>query len=601
MSILSRAKNKVFVTVLTYLALACWLSLPLRLAAQQANKTPEIAVASAHPLATEAAIKMLQQGGNAFDAAVALTAMLSVVEPYSAGLGGGGFWLLYLADTDESVFIDGRETAPLRARATMYLDENGELIAGSSRNGPLSAGIPGTTAALVYINQNYGELSLKKTLQPAIEVARNGFEVNSIYQSILNASDTLAVMQRYPSSSEIFLADGDIPELGTLIIQPDLANTLTVIAKQGHQGFYTGEVAKTLVEAVRAQGGIWQLEDLMGYGVELREPLQGQYRGIDVISAPLPSAGGIEILTALNILEPFVLQGESDPQTVHQLIEAMRLAYWQASVDLGDPDYVDVDVQLLISKERAAQLRHLIAKDKATPSDSLGKQTLVQGEQNHTTHFSIMDSAGNRVAATFSINGRFGSKFVVPGTGVLLNNTMDDFAAKLGEPNLYGLIGSHANRIQPGKRPLSNMSPTFVSSQDGIGILGAPGGSRIPTMVLLGILGFAAGQSPDTWVSRPRFHHQYLPDLVQYEAGAFSEAVREALMAMGYRLEERLPYGNMQAVFWDKSQNKIYAASDPRGVGRARVEAVTRLASPAPVIPLLIPEVDGQQQTAVGQ
>lgn len=528
------------------------------------------AIASAHPLATQAGIEILQAGGNAFDAAVAVSAALAVVEPYSSGLGGGGFWLLHRVRDGRQIMIDGREKAPLDATRDMYLDRNGDVIPDASVNGALAAGIPGTPAALVHIARLYGRLSLKQSLEPAIRLAREGFLVDERYRRM--AQFRLDALQADPEASSQFLNKGEVPAEGERIVQRDLANTLTAIAERGNNGFYAGKIAEQLVDAVKAAGGIWSLDDLATYKVMEREPVHGEYRGITVTTAAPPSSGGVALIEMLNMLSGYDLAGMNHADRVHVIVEAMRRAYRDRAEFLGDPDYTQVPVMRLTDRDYAQQLAAGIDMKAATPSASLPGVGLEQGGED-TTHFSILDNDGNRVAGTMSINYPFGACMVPPGTGVLLNDEMDDFSVKPGVPNLYGLIGAEANAIEPGKRPLSSMSPTFVESEYAVGILGTPGGSRIITMVLLGILDFAEGNMPASWVSLPRFHHQYYPDVVQYEPDALDAGTLQTLAAKGHKLEAQAAgWGNMQAIYLDKRISRVQAASDPRGGGEAWVE-----------------------------
>lgn len=532
-----------------------------------ADHPPAEAVASAHPAATEAGMKILGEGGNAFDAAIAVSAVLAVVEPYSSGIGGGGFWLLHRQSDGKQVMIDGRERAPLRAHRDLYLDKQGDVVPGLSMDGALAAGIPGEPAALAHLAEHYGVLPLKQSLAPAIKVAEQGFEVDTYYRNM--ARFRLKVLQRFAPKGSVFLAENEVPETGYLIRQPDLAKTLRALAEHGHQGFYAGEVARKLVDGVAASGGIWTLEDLAQYQVVERAPVVFNYRDLRVISAAPPSSGGVALATMLHILEDDVLAGLDEASRVHLSVEAMRRAYRDRAQYLGDPDFVDMPLQRLMSPLYADGLRASIRMDKATASAALPGR-VPDKEGPDTTHFSILDTRGNRVAATLSINYPFGAGLVVPGTGVLLNDEMDDFSAKPGVPNAYGLVGARANAIEPGKRPLSSMSPTFVENKDGVAVLGTPGGSRIITMVLLGILDLADGNPPGSWVSLPRFHHQYLPDMIQFEPDAFSAEVQQALEDRGHKLNPlNSDYGNMQAIYWDYGKNKVEAASDPRGVGSA--------------------------------
>ena len=465
--------------------------------------------------------------------------------------------------------IDGREMAPAAAQSDMYQDEKGQVIPGLSIDGPLAAGIPGTPAALVHLAEKYGRLPLKRSLTPAIRLAREGFAIGDHYHRL--AGFRLAALRRSPAASAIFLDQDEIPAKDSVIYQRDLAQTLERLAAQGADGFYRGEVARKLVNGIRQAGGIWTLDDLANYKVVEREPVQGHYGNFDIISAAPPSSGGIALITMLNILGQYHLDQLDSATRKHVIIEAMRRAYRDRAEYLGDPDFVDIPVARLVSPVYAAGLAASIRLDRATPSELLpGYPTGKKAAD--TTHFSVLDRDGNRVAATMSVNYPFGSAFVPPGTGVLLNDEMDDFSSKPGVPNVYGLIGDTANAIAPGKRPLSSMTPTFLESPQKVAILGTPGGSRIITMVLLATLDFAADRPPDDWVRLPRFHHQFLPDIVTYEPDALSTEEQNALEQLGHRLKasSRL-YGNMQAILWDKGKNRVFAASDPRGEGLAEV------------------------------
>ena len=535
-----------------------------------ASQPPQAAVATAHPIATQAGMEILAAGGNAFDAAVAVSATLAVVEPYSSGIGGGGFWLLHRAVDGKQVMIDGRETAPLAATRTMYQDKEGKVIPGLSVDGPLAAAIPGQPAALVHIAESYGQLPLAQSLAPAIRAAREGFEVTPHFRRM--AQFRLKALRASPAAAEVFLLNNEVPPLGHRIKQPDLANTLHALAKQGRAGFYQGKVAKSLLAGVKNAGGIWSKQDFEQYRVVERKPVVGEYRGFRIVSVPPPSSGGVALVSMLNMLERYRLDHLTELQRQHVMVEVMRRAYRDRAQFLGDSDFVDVPLKQLTDKNYAAQLQRSISLKQATPSKSLGEIADTSGG-NHTTHFSILDKAGNRVAATLSINYPFGSGFIPPGTGVLLNDEMDDFSAKPGVPNVYGLIGAEANAIEPGKRMLSSMSPTFVEAEQGVAILGTPGGSRIITMVLHGILAYTEGMEAGAIVSQPRYHHQYLPDTIFYETGAISEANVGNLRSMGHELKAlQQTYGNMHIVIWDKQANTVSAASDPRGEGKALLQ-----------------------------
>jgi len=545
------------------LAAAC---LALAALAAGAAAPERAAVASAHPAASAAGIAMLEAGGNAFDAAVAVTAALAVVEPYSSGLGGGGFWLLHRARDGRQIMVDGRERAPGAATRDMYLDEDGEVLPRASMDGPLAAGIPGTVAALEHIARDYGRLPLARSLQPAIRLAREGFEVTPRYR--LLAGFRTGPMRAAGDAAAIFLEAGEVPALGSVIRQGDLAAVLERLAAEGAAGFYRGPVAEKLVRGVREAGGIWTLEDLADYRIAEREPIEGRFRELRVVTASPPSSGGIVLVEALNILEPYALEDLPPAKRRHLVVEAMRRAYRDRADYLGDPDYVDMPIERLLDKDYAARLRRGIDPERATPSSELPPVTVAEGQGADTTHFSVVDDEGNLVAATLSINFPFGSGYVPPGTGVVLNNEMDDFSSRMLTPNSYGLVGDDANAIAPGKRPLSSMTPTFLFGPTGTAVLGTPGGSRIISMVLLGTLEFAAGGGPEAWVSRTRYHHQYLPDRLQFEKEGFDAREQAALEALGHRLEELgRRYGNMQAILWRRASGAVEAASDPRGEG----------------------------------
>ena len=539
-------------------------------AAEAAAVAHKGAIASAYPLASEAGQEMLAHGGNAFDAAVAVSAALAVVEPTSSGLGGGGFYLLHRQFDAFETMIDAREKAPGAATRDMYLDAAGNPVARASTDGPLAAGIPGEPAAFDYLARRFGKLPLKTSLAPAIRLARNGFPVYERLQSAIRYKRDRLL--RSPDAAKVFLtAEGNVPELGRLIKQPDLAATLEAIAAEGAKGFYSGRVAHDLVNGVRAGGGIWTLEDLAAYRVIERKPLIGDYRGARIVSASPPSSGGVALLDALNILSGFDLKHLDGATRKHLVIESMQRAYRDRAVYLGDPDFVAMPLAQLTSLDYAAGQRSSIRLDKAMPSDMLpGIETAPVGRD--TTHFSVLDAEGNRVAGTISINLFFGTGDMVAHTGVLLNNTMDDFSVKPGTPNVFGLVGNAENAIAANKRPLSSMTPSFVETPKGLMIIGTPGGSYIISMVILGTLDYLNDMSAADIVKDPRYHHQYLPDVVEYEKGAFSENETARLEAMGHKLEQGTRrWGNMEVITWDFATGKVAAASDPRGEGEGLV------------------------------
>ncbi len=545
----------------------CLVALPL-----QARDTPipargpgKAAIASAYPLASEAGKEILAKGGNAFDAAVAVAAALAVVEPSSSGLGGGGFFLIRRASDGLETMIDLREMAPGAASRDMYLDKDGNPIPGLSRDSALAAGIPGEPAGFAHLAKKYGKLPLSVSMAPAIRLARDGF---ALYPRLRGGMEFKKnAFLKTPDASRVFLVNGQVPELGYVIRQPELAASLELLATKGADAFYKGEFARKLVDGVRQLGGNWTLEDLANYKVVERAPVSGHYRGARIVSGSPPTSGGIALIDALNILDGFDL-GKVDKVTrTHLIVEAMRRVHRDRAVYLGDPDFVSVPVARLIDQNYAAGQRASIRMDRATPSAMLpGVDAPAPGPS--TTHFSVIDTKGNMVAATITLNFFFGSGLMIPGTGILLNNQMDDFSAKPGVPNGFQLIGADANAIAPKKRPLSSSTPTFVEGPDGLMIIGSPGGSYIPGMVILGTLAFLEGRSAQEIVSAPRFHHQFSPDVLSFESDALTAEERKELEARGHTLREGTRrWGNVQVVIWNYKTGQVEAASDPRGAG----------------------------------
>jgi len=542
--------------------------LPLLACAESLPK--QAAIASADPLATKAGMEILDQGGNAFDAAVAVSAALAVVEPASSGLGGGAFWLMHVAAQDRNIFVDAREVAPETATVNMYLDEQGEPRPYGSLDGPLAAGIPGEPAGLVFLADRYGRLPLAQSLAPAIRYAENGFSASR--RTLMGLRFRKRAYEQWPAFKKVFLPEGKIPEIGAVIRQPDLARTLRRLAKNGFDGFYRGQTAKLLIDGVRDAGGIWTAEDLLNYEVIEREPITFEYRGVQIISAPPPSSGGVALASIFNVLEGFNLQDIDSATRKHLIVEAMRRAYRDRAEYLGDPNFVEIPVARLTHPYYAAGQRGSIRPDQATRSTSLSGVRPQKTTGSQTTHISVLDREGNRVAGTMSINTWYGAGFMAPGTGVILNNEMDDFVIKPGTPNEYGLIGAAANAIAPGKRMLSSMSPTFLESDRGLAILGTPGGSRIITMVLLAGLEWIDGADASEMVNLKRYHHQFLPDELVFEKGALSIDEQQALRSRGHRLSEtRRIFGNMNVVTWDYETGKVEAVTDPRGQGEGQV------------------------------
>ena len=545
------------------LSLVCCCNLTLA-----GDKPPAAAIATSSLLSTRAGAEIIKQGGNAFDAAVAITAALAVVEPYSSGLGGGGLWLLYRARDGKQVLIDGRERAPQLAHWRLYR-ETKELGSGASANTVLNAAIPGIPAGIVHLAQNYGRLPLSITLKPAINYAKKGFYVNDEYRLAVIARKS--GLLQFPETARIFLDHGEVPRTGYWLKQKDLAKTMTTLATQGHAGFYQGALADQMIRDVNKYGGIWTVKDLLSYQIKERDPLIFSYRDMRVVTAPPPSAGGVVLSQAMNMLTHFDLAAMDKSTRTHHVIEALRRAYRDSAVYLGDPDVVDIPLYRLLNPDYLEGLALTIEPDRATPSDVLGDTPGLAQSGSQTTHFSIIDAEGNRVAATLSSSAVFGSGFVPAGTGVLLNNSMDDFSI-MTEIEKDGQAVATANIIQPGKRPLTSMTPAFFESADRVAVLGTPGGSRIISMLMLAALDFSGDRSLGTWILQPRYHHQYLPDVIEFEHDALSEEEQARLREMGYKLQEYPgKYGDVQVVTWDRQDNRVLAASDPRGVGAAVV------------------------------
>jgi gamma-glutamyltranspeptidase/glutathione hydrolase len=535
--------------------------------ADEAHKPPVAAIASAYPLASEAGFEILAAGGNAFDAAVAVSAALEVTEPRGSGLGGGGFYLLHRASDGFDLLIDAREVAPAAATRDMFLDAEGKPVPGKSTGTALAAGIPGEVAAWAHIAEKFGRLPLEQSLQPAIRLARNGFPVyERLAEDIGRKREAFA---RSADASRIFLPHGSPPTPGRLLKQPDLARSLTVVAEKGADGFYKGPFAEKLVAGVRKLGGIWSPEDLANYRLVERQPLIADYQGVRIVTAPPPSSGGVAVINALNILDGYDPAQLDSATRKHVIIESLRRVHRDRAEYLGDPAFVSMPIERLLSPDYAAGERASIRLDRATPSSALPGYIGDTSSGVSTTHFAILDREGNRVAVTITLNAWFGSGLVIPGTGILMNNEMDDFAIKPGEPNIYKLVGAEANSIAPGKRPLSSMTPTFLESDKGIAILGSPGGSFIPSMVLLGTLNWINGADAEGIVTAPRIHHQYQPDMVFAEPKGLTAEERQALEQRGHKFRDWPPtIGNMQVITWDYATQSVVAASDPRGVGR---------------------------------
>ena len=526
-------------------------------------------VTSQEAVATRTGLEVLREGGNAIDAAAAVAFALAVTLPRAGNLGGGGFMLIHDAKSGETVALDYRETAPASATRDQFLGPNGEPDENLSRYHGLAVGVPGTVAGMAMALERYGTMSLKDALQPAIRLAEDGITVTAdLSDSLKGLEDRL---KKWPSSAKIFLKeDGSPYEPGDTLKQPDLAQSLKEIADKGPAAFYGGPIGEKIVQAVNDAGGEMTIDDLKGYEAKVREPVTGTYRGYDILSMPPPSSGGIHIVQILNILEdyPIGFLGQNSAETIHLMAEAMKRAYADRSEYLGDSDFVDVPIEALTSKDYAAAIRDEISANRATPSASIKPGDLAPYESNETTHFSIVDKDGNAIANTYTINFSYGTGYVAPGTGILLNNELDDFSAKPGEPNAYGLIGGEANAVQPKKRPLSSMSPTIVM-QNGEPYLvtGSPGGSRIITTTLQVIMNMIDhGLNVATATAAPRVHHQWLPDEIRIEEG-ISPDTQALLEAKGHTLNLDETMGSTQSIHVDREEGVLLGSADPRRAG----------------------------------
>ncbi len=494
-------------------------------------------VVTAQHLATDVGVEVLKNGGNAVDAAVAVGYALAVVYPTAGNIGGGGFMTIRMRD-GKTTFLDFRERAPLAATKGMYLDDKGNIVKGASTDGYLAVGVPGSVMGFETAREKYGTKSRQDLIAPAIRYAKEGFTLNQADAAELNEGKKW--LSRDPATAAIFTkSDGKPFVTGDKLVQPDLANALSGISDQGPDGFYKGPVANAIVKASQDKGGILANQDFEQYKVRELEPVKCNYRGYEIISSPPPSSGGVIICEILNVLEGYPLSytGYASADTVHYMVEAMRYAYVDRNSALGDPDFVDNPVNKLLDKAYAQKIHDGISPYKAGVSKDLMPKGL--GESHETTHYSIIDNDGNAVAVTYTLNGSFGAGVVAPGTGILLNNEMDDFTSKPGVPNLYGLVQGEANAIQPKKTPLSSMSPTIVT-KDGkpFMVIGSPGGSRIITITLEAIINVIDfGMNIQEAIDAPRIHHQWLPDKVYMEPRALSPDTIKLLTGMGYTVQ----------------------------------------------------------------
>lgn len=519
---------------------------------------------SADRLATLVGINVLKHGGNAVDAAVAMGFALAVTFPRAGNLGGGGFMLIYLAEKREVVALDYREKAPQAATRDMFLDENGKVDLEKARNSIHSVGVPGTVAGLSLALEKYGTMPLEKVLAPAIDLAETGFAVDSgLRSSLLSARER---MRKSAESMEVFFGkDGEPPLEGEVLRQPNLARTLREIGKEGPDAFYKGAVAEKIAAYMEKEGGLITRRDLASYSAVIRKPVSGTYGGYGIHSMPPPSSGGVHLVQMLNILENRrpSQYGHNSPEYVHVLAETMKLAYADRSKHLGDPDFSPVPVKSLVSKKYARRLAAGIDPEKATPSSAISPGNPYSSGGEDTTHFAVADRYGNAVSNTYTLNFPYGSKLSVPGTGILLNNEMDDFSAKSGTPNAYGLVGGEKNSIEGGKRMLSSMTPTIVTKNGKFFFAtGSPGGSRIITAVMQTVLNVLDHEmSVKESVLAPRVHHQWLPDILYLEKG-LGDGLAEALREKGHTVETGRMVGRTHSVA--KAGRFFYGAADPR-------------------------------------
>lgn len=525
-------------------------------------------VVSASKIASEVGVQILKKGGNAIDAAVAVGFALAVTYPAAGNIGGGGFMVIHFKD-GTNTSIDFREKAPMNSHEEMYLDSAKNFLPNLSQEGELSAGVPGSVAGLILALQKYGTMSLKEIIKPAIKLAEKGFILDEKLVQSINAfySDFL----KYPSSAKIFTKNGEPFKEGDRFIQKDLAKTLKLISKYGRDGFYKGEVADKIVNQMKRSGGIITFEDLENYKAVERTPITSTFNGYKIITMGPPSGGGVILLQSLNVLENFEFSKDewNSSSYIHKLVETFKYAYADRSKHLGDSDFYPVPLVELLNKDYSQRIFSQIG-DKATPSSEIFPVKIKNyNEGEETTHYSVVDKYGNAVSVTTTINSAYGSKVVVEGAGFLLNNEMDDFSSKPGVPNQFGLTGSEANKIEPGKRMLSSMCPTIITKDEKpVLILGSPGGSTIPTSVLQVIMNYLIfGMQIQAAVNSPRFHHQWLPDKIDFEERAILNDVKENLLKKNHVLGFNRSLGRVEAI---SIENGIfYGATDPRGSGGA--------------------------------
>ena len=520
-------------------------------------------VASEQGLATQVGLDILKQGGNAIDAAVAVGFALAVVLPNAGNIGGGGFMVLHDDKTGKDVAIDFREIAPAKASRDMYLDNQGNVIDGKSLFTHDASGVPGTVAGMEYALKKWGTMPLSKVLEPAIKLADKGFIVSDVLAKTLK--EEKSTLGKWPSSKAIFFKNGEPLKSGDLLVQKDLAKSLRLIAKQGAKAFYQGEIATKIAKEMQSQGSTMTLGDLKAYKVVERQPIIGDYRGYKVVTMPPPSSGGVHLIEILNMLEHYPIKedGVNSAKNIHHMAESMKLAYADRSEYLGDPDFVKIPVTGLTSKAYANERVKTIDDNKARLSSTIKPGKPQPYESDQTTHYSVMDKAGNAVAVTYTLNLNFGSGIVVEGTGILLNNEMDDFSVKPGVPNAFGLVGGAANAIEAKKRPLSSMTPTIVMKNNKPWLVtGSPGGARIITTVLQSVVNTIDHEmNPAEAIITPRVHHQWLPDELRVEEGISPDTIK-LLQDKGHNVVTKAPMGRIQIIQADDSG--FYGYSDPR-------------------------------------
>lgn len=525
------------------------------------------AIASSAPIATKIGCDIFSRGGNAFDAAVAVGLTLAVVHPEAGNIGGGGFALIRDGNTKEVRSLDFREKAPISASQNMFLDKDSNVIDHLSTLGALASGVPGTVAGLYELWKTYGTIPWEDLVGIAAFLADTGFIVDQ--QLAESFAEYREALSKYDETSQVFLPDGKTPQAGERFVQKDLANTLQNIAANGPDGFYKGITAELIDSCMKKNGGIISKDDLASYNVVWRQPIVFEFDSLLIYSMPPPSSGGILLGQILKLIEPYDLSRytSQSPEFIHLFCEMSRLAFADRSEFFGDPDFYNMPPGLLDSVYLEKR-RNLFDPEHAGLSE-LTNPGIIPTESEETTHFSVCDNQGNMVAITYTLNASFGSKLVVGGAGFLLNNEMDDFSVKPGVPNLYGLVGSEANKIEPGKRMLSSMSPTLVlKNSKPCLVLGAPGGSRIITVVAQAIINFARfGLSPFEIAAHPRFHHQWLPDVLYLEEGSFDINVLQTLIRYGHNIEERDHYSDLELIYINEDNGLMSPVSDPRKRG----------------------------------